>query len=386
MSEINPSTDLNPEDEYAGIFNIEAGQLAGEEDDSSAGNDPDFYKVSLKNPNVKDNVYKSRIRFVPNPHDRNLQKVSKWIYLLPDPENQDAKFYVDCPSNLGTKASRFNIISTAFFTLKDHDSKLMRNIGKAHFSRKRQHWSLVQILLDTQEPSYENKVKIFRFGKQIDDMILEQGKADPSVQKDSVPISHPFKGKDFILFLDSKKIEDNREMPSYERSYFDDKITSISLDNNKTRLPETQESMKKIFDYLKAEAPDLSKVCFKAWDDEIEQRVIESVRVTIGDDSVFDKIYAKVYKKKHIVSGKSDNEQRGSGNKNGSNQGASEKKSETSTSASTESMDDLTSKVSGDENQTTTTSSTEQSQSSGEPVVESFNDVDEFDFDDLPTD
>lgn len=285
------------EDSFGGIFDLTEDQITVD-DGRGVERNPDFYGPSLRNSNVKEDFYKSRIRFVPNVLDKNLTIVPKWIYYLPDPENPEGNFYADCPSNFQGKGARGNILSTAFFHLKDDESAVMREIAKSYFSRKRYYFSLVQIMIDSFEPDDEGKVKIFRFGKQVYNMIEREKNDDPKVgHKGIIPYS-PFEGKDFILWIYKKQIDERKTITSYDKSYFDDKITAMSFDKGETRLEETDENKKKIFQFLKENSPDLSQCVAKEWDTHMEQKVIESVKSVIGNSAIFDVIYKKAYGEK----------------------------------------------------------------------------------------
>ncbi len=281
-------------DDFGGIFDLTEEDISV--DDGYGGErNPDFYGPSLKNKSVKEGYYKSKIRFVPNVNDKNLQIVPKFIYYLPDPDNAERSFYVDCPSNFHGKGSRGNILSTAFFHLKDSESKVIRDMAKDFFSRKRYYWSLIQVIIDTFEEEEEGKIKIFRFGKQVYDMLEREKTDDPKVGKKGIIPHDPFNGKEFVLWIEKKQINENRQIVSYEKSYFDDKLTSISFDKGETRLESNAENKKLIFNFLKKSSPDLSQCMPKEWDRQTEKKVIESVKSIIGDTGVFDVVYKKAY-------------------------------------------------------------------------------------------
>jgi len=367
---------IDNENEFGGIFDVSAESITTSEEAGGGGeSDPDFYRASLKNPNVKDGVYKSKIRFVPNPLDKNLQKVSKWVYYLPEPGGE-SHFYVDCPSNAGS-GGKFNILTTAFFMLKESDSKLMRNLSKKVFGRKRQHWSLIQIMLDVQDTENEGKIKIFRFGNQVNDLIEKEASTDASVGKKPVVVFHPFQGKDFILFIEEKQVDENQKMISYEKSYFDSNLTSISFDKGESRLEPTEENKKKIFNYLKENAPDLSKVAYKPWDEMTEQKVIEATKAAIADDVIFDKIYKKAYSKgKHtpVSSSSSKEEKKTEIKKDGVT-------SSPAVSGEAKALEQKITKKAVDTNQSNATNTTETTNDNGGTGK---SDLDEFNFEDLP--
>ena len=206
-------------------------------------------------------------------------------------------FYIDCPSNFQGKNGKNNIVTNAFFFLKDNESKLLRQMAKSYFSRKRYYFSLAQIMIDEFEPDDEGKILIFRFGKQVYDIIEREKTADPKIKKEAVIPYDPFRGKDFVLWIEEKQIDENRKITSYERSYFDDKLTSMSFDKGEKRVKDTPKNRKLIYEYLKKHSPKLDQCQPKEWDAQTEQRVIASVMSIIGDEKIFDAIYKKTYGK-----------------------------------------------------------------------------------------
>ena len=287
-------------DEFGGIFALDDVSFVTPEGTVGGPSNPDMFSPNFKHRNAKDGTYSARIRFVPNINDRNLSKIDKYIYYLPDASGGDQSFfYVDCPSNLG---QRNNIISTAYFTLKDMEHVHLKNVAKKYFQRKQYFFSLVQIMKDIQEPDTVGKIKIFRFGSVINKMIEELEKGDPSVGKPSVKVFDLFKGRDLFLKQNEKTYDDNgtqRKMTSYDDSSFDGNSTGISFDGGETRLVLTgdsakdTETMQKIAKYLKDESPDLNQMVAKAWDEEMTEKVIASVRNLINDEVVFNEIYNK---------------------------------------------------------------------------------------------
>jgi hypothetical protein len=395
------SNNTEAEDQFGGIFDVSVNAVTGGDgfDEGNSGErNPDFYGPSLKNKNVKDNVYKSRIRFVPNVNDRNLQKVSKWIFYLPDPNNEERSFYVDCPND------GKNIVTQAFFFLKDHDSKVLRDLAKRFFSRKRYHWSLVQVMIDGQDPESEGKIKILRFGNQINEMIDIQGVEDSAVGKKAVVVYDPFRGKDFVLFVDEKKVgEGNKTITSYEKSYFDDKLTSMSFDKTATRTEDTPEERMKIFKFLKEQSPDLSQCVHQEWDDQMEEKVIASIQSVIGDDSVFDAIFQKTYGKGKKFVGKSSPNVQSEGvqsegvQSEGVAEAFNKEEKEDVGKKSTTKATSTKAKATMDESATPNESAALKEKVSATQVKEkieektesaednSFDDMNDFNFDDLPT-
>lgn len=261
--------------------------------------DPDYYRPSLAHKEAKEKrLYKGLGRFVLNVHNRDVQKISKYIFCLPTPGgDNNSKFYVDVPEGEGATK---NIVTQAFFALREHESVTYQAIAKEHFSRKMYHWMLYLIMSDVQEPELEGKVKIFRFGKKINDKIEYEAKPDPSVKKTTeISVHDPFEGKDLMLHINEVNTDKGGKMTSYDQSKFEE-LSAISLDGGETRMTKSQDDMKKIFEFLKAESPDLTKAAHKPWTEDEEEKVIKSVRMLIDDDILFNQIYKKAYGKNFL--------------------------------------------------------------------------------------
>ena len=255
--------------------------------------DPDYYRPAIGHKEAKNREYKGRGRFVPNVLDRNVQKISKYIFCLPN-AGGEGKFYVDTPEG---EASKKNIVTQAFFALREHESVLYQQIAKEHFSRKMYHWMLYQIMNDIQEPDLVGKVKILRFGKIINEKIEYESKADTSTGKTTeIKVHDPFEGKDLVLHINEIINDRNQKMTSYTQSKFDE-LSAISLDGGVTRMGQTDDEKKAIYEYLKENSPVLTKAAHKPWTDDDEERVIKSVQALVDDDNLFNQIYKKSYGK-----------------------------------------------------------------------------------------
>jgi len=339
MDDLNQTKFTNQE--YGGIFDDEKTNMAEDQRDQYEVN-PDFYRPSLSNKNVKGGSYEARIRFLINPKNKTKTKLMKWQYYLTDPSNPDRGFYVDCPSNVkGDPKAKNNLLSQAYFTLKDSDSKVKRDIAKRYFSRKQFFWTLVQVMIDKQDEEAEGKIKIFRFGKQINDKIVMASTDNPKLKKKGVKIESIFYGKDFILIINESETDDRSggriTITSYDKSYFDDSISSISFDGGETRIDDSNKNQEKVFMWLNGlkknpdfdssqkigesnpkyvkdpnnpGSPDLLQIEYHKWDDDLEKKIIESTKHIIADDTLFDSIYRKVYGYSYFRDGKNNAEDR----------------------------------------------------------------------------
>ena len=139
------------------IFNLDAGTLVTKVNQGSKENE--VYKPYPEE--GKDGVYKSLIRFIPNPASPEKSKIHKYYVYLKDPVSGNS-FSVDCPTTVGKKS----ILKDLFWKLKNSHSAADQELSKA-FSRKEDYYSLVQIVQDKNKPELEGKIMIFKFGKKM---------------------------------------------------------------------------------------------------------------------------------------------------------------------------------------------------------------------------
>lgn len=257
---------------------------------------PDLYRVSLDIKTVKDRKYTARGRFVKDPTLRGedgkyVGKIKKCMYYLINPEKTDQKFYVECPSNWKTPNAN-NLLTAAFFHLWKHESATLRGIAR-NFKQLEYWWSLFQIMIDEQQPELQGKIKILRYGSQVNDKIEEIAKDQPNLNKLGMDVMNTMRGRDFFLTLFEKHIDDkdkpgsNKKITSYEKSEFDSEITSMQIDGK--RIGNDAAGKTAVMDYLKT-APQLKQMESVKWDDAMEQKVIESMRIIIGDETILNEI------------------------------------------------------------------------------------------------
>jgi hypothetical protein len=283
-------------EEFGGIFNLTGEDYKAKEIVETVESDPDFYRPSIDHEKARSKKhYESLIRRVPNVHNREIQQVKKYVYYIPDPNDPTGQkhFYTDCPTNDGKKS----IVSQAYFELNQKvcDDIRLNKIARKYFLRKLYTWGLFLIKKDEFQPELEGKVKILRYGVKISEKEDQQEKL-----KNPCYVADPFKGKDLNLIVTEVTKENGDKQVDYDKSYFEDERNSITIDGQ--FVVNDKEGQKKIYEFLKSNSPDLSKVSYKPWTPEEEEKVIMSVRNLISNDIIFDKIYKKVYGKSFFVS------------------------------------------------------------------------------------
>lgn len=290
---------------FGGIFDITQDDF--KEDEQEAKFNDDFYVPSTKDEKCKNGEYVARIRFLPNVFSGRERKDRIIVpnYYAIDPSNPDRrKYYRTVTRNRGN-----DIASNAFFMYQFRDSKTyvpdapveVREACK-QFRKNIHYYSLVQIITDKQHPELEGKILIFRYGKQINQMLEQLIKGDPAIGRKSVIPFDLFNGKDFILKISKGTNDEKKDVNSYLHSSFDDGIIPISLDGGVTRVQNTPEDKKKIYEWLVANSPKMDQVEINTSEEENEKQLIEAVRFAIGDRYYFNQVYKATYHKDYVES------------------------------------------------------------------------------------
>jgi hypothetical protein len=256
------------------IFNLDGDMFVTKNEAKSK--DLEFYKPYPED--GKDGVYKSLIRFIPNSADPKKSKIHKYYVYLKDPKTGDG-FSADCPSTVGKKS----ILKDIFWKLKNSHSAADQELAKS-FSRKEDYYALVQIVADKHRPELEGKIMIFKFGKKINDLIEAQLKpeyGDPCNPFDL------FDGKLFGVHV--RKVG---EWNNYDLCQFVGERCSITVEGKK--MEKSQGDMNTILEYLKTGPQNLSSFDYKEWDDNMTEKVMEIIRLTVPDGRLINDIMSGV--------------------------------------------------------------------------------------------
>lgn len=257
------------------IFNLDAEAFVTKPN-QQAGKDLDFYKPYPED--GKDGVYKSLIRFVPNPGNPSKSKIHKYYVYLKDPVSGNS-FSVDCPSTVGKKS----ILKELFWKLKNSHSAADQELSK-NFSRKEDYYSLVQIVQDKNKPELEGKIMIFKFGKKINDLIEAQLQPEYG---DSCNPFDLFEGREFAVHV--RKVG---EWNNYDLCNFVGEKTPIRIEGSP--MKKNQDDMNKILDYLNKDSKNLSAFEYKDWDDEVTEKVMQVIRNTVPETRMVNEIMGAV--------------------------------------------------------------------------------------------
>jgi len=257
------------------IFNLDAESLVTKSASNKTG-DLEFYKPYPED--GKDGVYKSLIRFIPNPANPTKSKIHKYYVYLKDPVSGNS-FSADCPSTVGKKS----ILKDLFWKLKNSHSAADQELSK-QFSRKEDYYALVQIVQDKNKPEYEGKIMIFKFGKKLNDLIEAQLQPEYG---DSCNPFDLFEGREFAVNV--RKVG---EWNNYDLCSFVGEKTSIKV--NGVPMKKNQEDMNSILEYLKSAPQNLASFEYKDWDDEMTEKVMSVIRNSVPEARLVNEIIGSV--------------------------------------------------------------------------------------------
>lgn len=198
----------------------------------------------------KDGTYKALVRFVPNPSNPRQSLIRKYVHWLTDASGNGK--LVDSPSTAGDKCP----IADVFFKLRNSDSAVDRKMSEK-LKRREQYYALIKVIKDPQNPDFEGKYMIFKFGYKIKEKIDEELK--PTFGEPT-QVFDLFAGKNFELIITRQG-----EYNNYDKSKFSASQSAIMIDGEP--LERSKESMATIKAELDT-APSLEPYEYKAWDND----------------------------------------------------------------------------------------------------------------------
>ena len=258
------------------IFNLDAEAFVTPTAKQGAGKDLEFYKPYPED--GKDGVYKSLMRFVPNPANPAKSKIHKYYVYLNDPISGNA-FSADCPSTVGKRS----ILKDLFWKLKNSHSAADQELAKK-FSRKEDYYSLVQIVQDKNKPELEGKIMIFKFGKKLNELIEAQ--LQPEYGEPSNPFDL-FEGKLFAV-----QVRKVGEWNNYDLCSFVGEKCSIQV--NGKSMNKNQDDMNAILEYLNEGPKNLTSFDYKDWDDEMTEKIMSVIKNTVPEARIINEIIGGV--------------------------------------------------------------------------------------------
>jgi hypothetical protein len=240
---------------------------------SNTQSDSVFYKPDITK--TKDGTYGAVVKPIFYYKDKTRSIIDKWsIYLVN--ELSGKAMTVDCPSTIGQKS----ILQDTYFRLKKSENPLEQEAA-SKFSRKENHFMLVQILRDDQNPHLVGQIKVFKFGAQINKKILAQVKPDPLMDDGSKPneLFDILRGRPLVI-----KVEKNPGgWPDYNQSYFSPDSRPMLVDGSPLVMTSDEKQnaarLARAKEIIMA-APDLAQHAgYKPWTPETEQHVHECIAI-----------------------------------------------------------------------------------------------------------
>ncbi len=215
-------------------------------------------------------IYKAIIRFVPwwqDPTHGSIQE--KWTAWIEDPITQKGRA-VDCPSSVGKPS----LLQDMYWKLKKSDNVSLQKKADI-FSRRHTFASLIQVIKDQQQPELEGKILTYRYGIKIWEKINAELKPLIGEKHDPFDIIN---GKAFGLVITKVSGYNN-----YDQSKFlNDKIPLCIPTDGKLKPISAQSDKQQVFEFVKANSPDLSKYAFKEWDDDTHEYVNQVIATVTG--------------------------------------------------------------------------------------------------------
>lgn len=207
-----------------------------------------------------DGTYNTKIRFLYNPTDPvNGSIIRKIVYYLKDAE--DKGHYFDSPQSVGNWDAC--PIGQLWKKLYNSDSALDKQNSK-ELNRREVFYSLVYIIDDKVNPSYNGQIKIYKYGKKLKSKLDRY--LNPS-GNDKVDIFNFYTGFNFDLNLTRQG-----NYNDYDAAGFEIKPSQIPVDG----LTGDADNDRHILQKLMETAPDLNEYKYKPWDDK-QRATLETI-------------------------------------------------------------------------------------------------------------
>jgi hypothetical protein len=225
-------------------------------------------------------VFKAIIRFIPNPSDpANKSILSKYIVYLENPRTKQAQT-IDCPSTIGAQ----DPLQNTFFALRNSANPVLQENAKK-FSRKQQYVSIVQVLQCESDPTLVGKMLPWRYGIKIHEKLMAE--LNPPMGEGRNPFNL-FTGRPF-----SVQVKEVSGFPNYDSCQFFD--LALAQSGMRIVVPDaqgvpttsvvtdqtiaSQQGKELVFNYLKENAPDMSRYEYHEWTAEQANFVNECIQI-----------------------------------------------------------------------------------------------------------
>lgn len=250
--------------------------------------DPNIYNPD---PNAHNGSYKSVFRFVPYLADKKLSKYTKYSAKFYNPLTKESLF-IDCPSNEG-KPSILWDLQTVIRGLEKEEPELHKELSE-RFSRWFTTYSPVYIKKDPQRPDLNGFVKIFKYAKQINDLIEAQIAPPADELVDNVKSVNPFhllEGKDFLCVVGKK----TKTFRDWSKCKFMDDVTPFifEIKGTKVTVENNEKSVKLVSEFLKKNTPSMEEYLHVSWTDSTFEQVAQAIVSCINNKAVINLLLEK---------------------------------------------------------------------------------------------
>lgn len=247
------------EENYEDLFNLNPDDF----NQTTEIKESEFFKPDPQK--GKDKTYRALIRFIPFYKNPKGSLIKKYSYWLTDPLTGNS-FSVDCPSTVNKKS----ILQDVYWKLRKSESVPEQKLSE-NFKRRENYYSLVQIIQDDQNPDLVGKIKIFKFGMKLHNIMLNE--MNPEYGKGHLPFD-PLHGRAMALKVTIVSGYNNYDLSQFVGDEMTPMIDGRHIEN-------TQSDMENFYNFLKEKSPDLSKYDYQDWTDEIYSKVKSVIESTV---------------------------------------------------------------------------------------------------------
>lgn len=251
--------------------------------------DPNIYDPD---PNAFNGSYKSVFRFIPYVFDKSKSKYTKYSAKIWNPLTKESTF-VDCPSNVGEPSILWTI-ETVLKSIKTEEPELHKELSN-NFGRWYTHHSLIYVKKDPQRPELEDKIKVFKFRHQVDELIEQQlhPQEDSLIEGGAKKINpfHMLEGRDFLCIVGKK----TKEFRDWSKCKFMEEVTPFvfKVEDKTVKVTNDEKSAKLALAYLTKNSPKMDEYYHQAWTEETYAKVAEAIVAAIPNKHVLNMILEK---------------------------------------------------------------------------------------------
>lgn len=255
-------------EDLSALFSVNAAELIEAPKGESV-----FYQVSAAK--GKDKVYESTVRFLPNIFNPAKSRIKKWSVWLTNADTEEKKS-VDVPDGPC-------LLQDAFFAHFNSESAKDKEMAKK-FQRRENFYTLVYIVNDVNQPHLNGKIKVWKFGPQVAEIL------DNAAKDADEPINYLdiFKGNTFKITCVEKSGYNN-----YTQSKFLSRVDPLMV--NGKEINNNKKDLEALATWLRENSTDLSQYEYAPENEtpEIKKFIVEAIKSIVPSGRILDKILKK---------------------------------------------------------------------------------------------